>query len=154
MFDGLVYEGHRTVIGRHPRQQGRGEVVAGMQIAAEEGADRFLLTPIAVRADHLALTEGSFHSSADADGYFSSVALAVVSITDNGPLRSLSIYEMDDEDGAIAELDRRYSGVKARPTLRSSRRHFPKAGPSTGAIGKRFGAVSRRTWSCGTTNGA
>jgi tetratricopeptide (TPR) repeat protein len=113
MSDGLVYEDHRTVM--RTQAAGRREVVAGMQIAAEEGADRLVFIPLAVRGEHLALVQTSFHSSADADDFFSSVMLAVFSSTDNGPVQSISIYDLDDEDQAMAELDRRYIEDEGAP---------------------------------------
>jgi class 3 adenylate cyclase/tetratricopeptide (TPR) repeat protein len=113
MSVGLVYEDHRTVM--RTQAAGRREVVAGMQIAAEEGADRLVFTPLAVRGDHLALVQTSFESSADVDDFFPSVMLAVFSSADDSPVQSISIYDLDDRDQAMAELDRRYIEGEGAP---------------------------------------
>jgi tetratricopeptide (TPR) repeat protein len=113
MSDGLVYEDHRAVM--RTEAAGRSEIVAGMQIAAEEGADRLVFTPLAVRGDHLALVQASFRSSTDAHDFFSSLMLAVFSSNDDDLVQSISIYDLDDEDRAISELDRRYVEGEGAP---------------------------------------
>jgi class 3 adenylate cyclase/tetratricopeptide (TPR) repeat protein len=113
MSDEYVNEDHRTLIG--VGTVGRSEVVAGLQYQAEQGADRLQFTPFAVRGANLALIRTGTQSSADADDSFASVTLAVLSCTDDGLLDRISVYDLAEEDRAIAELDRRYLEGEGAP---------------------------------------
>jgi hypothetical protein len=113
MSDGLVYEDHRTIM-KTPAAGGR-EAVAGMRTMAKEGADRLEITPLAMRGDHHVLLRTCFRSSADPEAYFSSAELSVVSSADDGRHDRTSIYDLDHEDRAVADLERRYIEGEGAP---------------------------------------
>jgi hypothetical protein len=110
LSDGFVYDDHRSVV--NTQSVGRRDAVTHMKIAADQGADRLAFTPLAVRGASLALLKTSTPS---ADTSFGSVMLALVSGTDDGRLESTTVYDLTDEDRAIAELDRRYIEGEGAP---------------------------------------
>jgi hypothetical protein len=107
MSEGFVYDDHRSVV--NVQAVGLRDAVAHMQIAAEQGADRLVFTPLAVRGANVALVRQGTQSTADFENSFGSVMLAVISCTDEGRLDRTTVYDLDAEDRAIAELDRRYT---------------------------------------------
>jgi class 3 adenylate cyclase/tetratricopeptide (TPR) repeat protein len=113
MSEDFVYEDHRSVVG--VPAAGRQEVVAGMQFQIEQGADQLVVTPLAVRGSRLTLVRVSHQSSIDAENSFASVMLGVARETDDGRLDSISVYDLDDQDRAIAELDRLYIQGEGAP---------------------------------------
>jgi hypothetical protein len=108
--DDYVYEDHRPVVSVH--EEGRAQHVATMQVLAGQGGDRVASTVIAVRGERLALVPLGVESSDDGAESFASVMLAVVEITPDNRLGAVVVYGLDDEDGAAAELDRRYLVVE------------------------------------------
>jgi class 3 adenylate cyclase len=111
--DDYVYDDHRSVVNVEP--VGRREAVAHMQIAAEQGADRLVFTPLAVRGANHALVRMGTQSNADAENSFASVMLGVISNTIDGRQERITVYDLDDEDRAIADLDQRYIEGEGAP---------------------------------------
>jgi class 3 adenylate cyclase/tetratricopeptide (TPR) repeat protein len=113
LSEGFVYDDHRSVV--NTQAVGRREAVAHMQIAAEQGADRLAFTPLAVRGASHALVRMGTQSDTDAENSFASVMLAVISNTNNGRQDRVTVYDLDDEDRAIADLERRYVESEGAP---------------------------------------
>jgi class 3 adenylate cyclase/tetratricopeptide (TPR) repeat protein len=133
MSEDFVYEDHRSVVGVPAAR--RPEVVAGMQFQVEQGADQLVLTPLALRGTRLALIRISHQSSLDAENSFASVVLGVARGTDDGRLDGISIYDLVDQDRAIAELDRRYLEGEGAP-------HAAMLSPALAAVR----AINARDW--------
>jgi class 3 adenylate cyclase/tetratricopeptide (TPR) repeat protein len=104
--DEYVYEDHRPVVS--VREEGRAQHVATMQVLAGQGGERVASTVLAVRGERLALVRLGVESHADGAESFASVMLAAVEISADDRLGAVIVYGLDDEDGAAAELDRRY----------------------------------------------
>jgi hypothetical protein len=85
-----------------------------MQMLVQEGFDRFVWTPLALRGAHLALVRG-MRSSADAEDAFASLVLSIVSCVEDGQIDRIIVYDPDDEDRAIADLERRYIDGEGAP---------------------------------------
>jgi class 3 adenylate cyclase/tetratricopeptide (TPR) repeat protein len=111
--EAFVYDDHRSVV--NTPAVGRRDAVAHMQIAAEQGADRLAFTPLAVRGASVALIRMGTQSNADAEDSFGSVMLGVISSTNDGRLERTTVYDLDAEDRAVAELERRYVEGEGAP---------------------------------------
>ncbi|MGA8545923.1 MAG: BTAD domain-containing putative transcriptional regulator [Mycobacterium sp.] len=88
---------------------GRGPEIANMRATAEVGVKSMTSTAIAIRGERLALT--SFLSSAN----FPAEVLVIVEIDAENQISALVVFEPDDFDAAIAELDARYIAGEAAP---------------------------------------
>jgi class 3 adenylate cyclase/ketosteroid isomerase-like protein/tetratricopeptide (TPR) repeat protein len=112
LSDGFAYEDHRPVVAA--RSVGREVVVAGMQLVAEQGADRLTYAVIAVRGERLALLRIGAESHVDREDSFASVMLGVVEVDEEGRLCRNSTHGVHDMEAATAELERRYLAGEAQ----------------------------------------
>jgi hypothetical protein len=109
----VVYEDQRTVM--RTQSVGRNHVLSRMQMLVQQGFDRFVWTPLALRGANLALVRHSMQSSADAEESFASLVLSIVSCAEDGQIDRIIVYDLDDEDRAIADLERRYIDGEGAP---------------------------------------
>ena len=92
-------------------RHGRDAEVANMQAAAEVGITYTAFVVIATRGEHLILTRASVGGGGSAE--FSMDVLSVVEINSHNEITAFVIFELDDFDAAIAELDARYIAGEA-----------------------------------------
>ena len=87
-------------------RRGRDAEIANMQAAAEVGITYTAFVVIAVRGERLILTRASVGGGGSAE--FTADVLSVVEINSHNQIAAFVIFELDDFDDAIAELDARY----------------------------------------------
>jgi hypothetical protein len=102
--DDYIYIDHRPVVGL--REVGRDACRRTMQILADQGGDRVMYTVLATRGDRHALLRLGVQSDHDADDSFASVMLGVVTSAADDRFTSITVYGLDDEEQARAELER------------------------------------------------
>jgi ketosteroid isomerase-like protein len=86
-----------------------------MQMLVQQGFDRMVWTPVALRGARLALVRNSMQASADAEESFASLVLSIVSYIEDRQIDRITVYDLNDEDRAIAELERRYIDGEGAP---------------------------------------
>jgi hypothetical protein len=104
--DDILHLDHRPVVGL--REVGRDASRRTMQILAEQGGDRVVYTVLARRGERHALLRLGVQSDRDADDSFASVHLGVVTSSPDDRFASITVFGLDDEERARAELERQY----------------------------------------------
>ncbi|WP_197514016.1 nuclear transport factor 2 family protein [Mycobacterium sp. 1165178.9] len=83
--------------------------VANLREVAALGIVRISNKPLALRGDHLALGDATFHGR---DG-FGGETLAITEVDSDGLILAMIAFDLDDFDSAIAELEARYLAGEA-----------------------------------------
>jgi DNA-binding SARP family transcriptional activator len=105
LAEDFVTDDRRRVVNAGIRR-GRDAEIANMQAAAEVGITYTAFVVIAVRGERLILTRASVGGGGSAE--FTADVLSVVEINSHNQIAAFVIFELDDFDDAIAELDARY----------------------------------------------
>src|SRR3984957_6009932 len=106
----FVTDDRRRVVNAGIRR-GRDAEIANMQAAAEVGITYTAFVVIAVRGERLILTRASVGGGGSAE--FTADVLSVVEINSHSQIAAFVIFELDDFDDAITELDARYLAGEA-----------------------------------------
>ncbi|VEG41453.1 putative ATPase [Mycolicibacterium flavescens] len=133
-------------------RQGRDATMASMRAGAELGARSIASVVLAVRGDRLALLRTRYAGRDPKPEAFHMDDLTLVEIDTDNRLRAGVIFDLDDFDAAIAELDARYIGGEAAPYARAwsviagayasvSRRKRPAMTPNAVSVDWRRGAA-------------
>jgi class 3 adenylate cyclase len=111
----------------------RATLVSEAQAAAALGVTSMVSEVVAIRAQRLALVRTRFET-AGPDAFFAEI-FRMVEVDDDGLMVAAIVFDPDDIDAAIAELDARYLAVEAAPyahvwqsamdTLGEANRHEP-----------------------------
>ena len=108
--DDMIDDDRRCVVNAGERR-GRDAVIANLRTAADLGAKNITSTAIATRGDSLALCRLSF--SGQGAQAFHTEALGIAEIDADERFVAHVMFDSDDFDSAIAELDARYVGGEA-----------------------------------------
>ena len=92
---------------------GRAAQVANMQAVAEVGFEGLTSTVVATRGQRLALIRVRSSVRSSAPGEFAAEMLSIVEIDVDNRLTAADLFDADDIDAAIAELDARYLAGEA-----------------------------------------
>jgi class 3 adenylate cyclase len=103
--DDILTDDRRRAVNAGIRR-GRDAEIANLQAAAEVGLTYTAFVVIAARGERLILTRASVGGGGSAE--FTADALSVVEINSHNQIAAIVIFELDDFDAAIAELDARY----------------------------------------------
>jgi class 3 adenylate cyclase/tetratricopeptide (TPR) repeat protein/type II secretory pathway predicted ATPase ExeA len=110
--EGVLHEDRRKGL----RNDFEGRDTLGAQVEAMEGG-RFEIEPIAVRGDRLSLTRVTHYS---AGSEFAVTTLLISEVDAGGATLANIVFDEDDVDTAVAELDRRYAGGEGAPSSPTS----------------------------------
>jgi class 3 adenylate cyclase len=110
LADDFVTDDRRRAVNAGIRR-GRDAEIANMQAAAEVGITYTAFVVIAVRDERLILARASVGEGGSAE--FTADVLSVVEINSHNQIAAFVIFELDDFDSAIAELDARYLAGEA-----------------------------------------
>ncbi|MGE5696981.1 MAG: hypothetical protein ACM4D3_17645 [Candidatus Sericytochromatia bacterium] len=110
----IATEDRRRVVNAGVRQ-GRDAALADVRAYTEVGAKAIALDFIATRGDHLVLTRGRPLGRDGGPEAFSSDVLDVIETAADGRIVARILFDSDDFDAAIAELDARYLANEAAP---------------------------------------
>jgi DNA-binding SARP family transcriptional activator len=111
LADDILVDDRRRVVNAGIRR-GRDAEIANLQAAAEVGITYFASVVIAVRGERLILTRAS-GGEGGGSAEFTADVLSVVEINSHNQIAAIVIFELDDFDDAIAELDARYLAGEA-----------------------------------------
>ncbi|OBF12263.1 hypothetical protein A5730_05190 [Mycobacterium sp. ACS4054] len=112
MADQYLVDDRRRTVNAGVRR-GRDAAVDDFRAAADVGFTEATSTVIATRGTHLALTVVRFSSTDRRPGSFKIETLVVAEINARNRLANAVVFEPDDFDAAIAELDARYLAGEA-----------------------------------------
>jgi len=110
LADDFVTDDRRRAVNAGIRH-GRDAEIANMQAAAEVGVTYTAFVVIATRGERLILLHVSVGGGGSAE--FATDALSVVEVNSHNQIAAFVIFELDDFDAAIAELDARYRAGEA-----------------------------------------
>ncbi|WP_413783602.1 BTAD domain-containing putative transcriptional regulator [Mycolicibacterium chubuense] len=138
LADGFTLDDRRRTVNGGIRR-GRQAEVHGLQTAADVGFDDLAWVEIATRGNHLALLRVEWFDSRHSGATFRAEWLGIAEIHADGRLSALVMFDLDDFDAAIAELDARYLAGEAAPFARTfsvvaqgfSARHRREVSPTT-----------------------
>jgi hypothetical protein len=111
--DDIFHLDHRPVVGL--REVGRDAARRTMQILAEQGRDRVVYTVLATRGERHALLRLGVQSDRDRDDSFASVQLGVITSSPDDLFAGITVFGLDDEDRARAELERQNEHSETAP---------------------------------------
>ncbi|MDQ1539662.1 MAG: hypothetical protein QOH29_388, partial [Actinomycetota bacterium] len=158
LAEDFVTDDRRRVVNAGIRR-GRDAEIANMQAAAEVGITYTAFVVIAVRGERLILTRASVGGGGSAE--FTADVLSVVEINSHNQIAAFVIFELDDFDDAITELDARYLAGEAAAHARTwsviagayaalNRHEFPATTPDWVNIDHRgetaFGAADLKAY--------
>lgn len=103
--DGLSGADHRRVVNAGDRGS-RETVIEDLKVSADLGFAIWMVDVVAIRGERLALTR--VRASGRDPETIQNDALNLVEIGADGSLTSIVVFDLDDIDGAFAELDSRY----------------------------------------------
>ncbi|GFG95343.1 hypothetical protein MTIM_12220 [Mycobacterium timonense] len=114
--DNYVSIDHRRIVSAEP-QHSRGDVIRDLQAAAEVGFTISMVNAVAIRGERLVLARvrasGRDPEAAQND------ALNIVEIDDEDRIANVVVYDLEDLDAAIGELDARYVAGEAADHART-----------------------------------
>jgi DNA-binding SARP family transcriptional activator len=110
LADDFVTDDRRRAVNAGIRH-GRDAEIANMQAAAEVGVTYTAFVVIATRGERLILAHASVGGGGSAE--FATDVLSVVEVNSHNQIAAFVIFELDDFDAAIAELDARYLAGEA-----------------------------------------
>ncbi len=131
-------------------KRGRDVEIANLRAVADVGITYTAFVVLAARGERLILARASVGGVGSAE--FSTDALSVVEINSDNQIAAIGIFELDDFDSAIAELDARYLAGEAAAYAHTwsglaiafagfNRRELPKRTPDWANIDHRRGAA-------------
>lgn len=97
----------RRVVGAGVRQGREGEL-ENLRTWADIGVEDFAADPIAIRGEHLALCRARWAGANQHSKAFQSEALGVVEVDADNQIAARVMFDSDDIDSALAELEARY----------------------------------------------
>ena len=112
--DDIVTDDRRRVANAGIRH-GRDADIANLQAAADIGITYLASVVIAARGEHLILTRARASVGDDESGEFIAETLGVVEINFHSQVAAMVVFEVDDFESALAELDARYLAGEAAP---------------------------------------
>nr|WP_081289880.1 BTAD domain-containing putative transcriptional regulator [Mycobacterium colombiense] len=114
LAEGFFTEDRRRVVGVEARH-GRDAEIASMRVVADLGGTNMTSTVVATRGARLILTRLRYADWDQAPGAFRTDVLDVIEIDSNERLLTRIVFDPDDFDAAVAELDARYLAGEAEP---------------------------------------
>ncbi|OBJ08137.1 regulator [Mycobacterium sp. 1465703.0] len=108
--DGLSGADHRRVVNAGDRGS-RETVIEDLKVSADLGFAIWMVDVVAIRGERLALTR--VRASGRDPETIQNDALNLIEIGADGSLTSIVVFDLDDIDGAFAELDSRYLAGEA-----------------------------------------
>ncbi|WP_301337078.1 BTAD domain-containing putative transcriptional regulator [Mycobacterium colombiense] len=114
LAEGFFTEDRRRVVGVEARH-GRAAEIASMRVVADLGGTNMTSTVVATRGARLILTRLRYADWDQAPGAFRTDVLDVIEIDSNERLLTRIVFDPDDFDAAVAELDARYLAGEAAP---------------------------------------
>jgi hypothetical protein len=150
LADDLHNEDRRRVVNAGIRH-GRDSLLTDMRAAADIGVPAFASVEIATRGERLVLVRAETRYD-DRPGAFHVDNLAVAEFDAEGRMSAQIVFDLDDLDGALAELDARYIAGEAAACARTwsalaeayaaiNRRETPATSPHMVSIDHRRGAA-------------
>ncbi|MEW2482251.1 BTAD domain-containing putative transcriptional regulator [Mycobacterium sp. NPDC049093] len=112
LYRDAAIDDRRRFVGDGSRH-GRDAVIAHGHAVVDVGLKTDDVTTIAIRGDHLALTRVQVSKSGSEPDRFSIDDLQVVEIDANERILAIVVFDLDDIDSALAELDARYLAGEA-----------------------------------------
>lgn len=112
LADDATVEDRRPVV-NYGLMQGRDSVVESLRVGADTGVAHVSQTTIATRGERLALVHIHFSSHDQRFEAFQSDFIVAVETDTTGRSGANVVYDVEDFDAAIAELDSRYRGGEA-----------------------------------------
>jgi hypothetical protein len=114
-----IYNGdHRRVVNAGI-QHGRDAAMENMRLAADLGITHATSSVIAIRGEHLALIRAQFSQDDEKSETFHVDVLQLVEIDADERIVAIKMFDADDFEPAIAELDGRYLAGEAAPYART-----------------------------------
>ena len=117
LTDDVFSDDRRRVVNEAARR-GRDAEMASVRAIAELGGSQITPTAIATRGEHLVLVRNSF-SLRDSPEPFEGEVLDVVEVSAGNQIASHVLFDVDDVDAAIAELDAQYIAGEAAAHART-----------------------------------
>lgn len=99
--------------------RGRDTALAAMRETADTGTTEVQSTTVATRGDQLMLTRGRYSGADSASDGYSTDVLCVFEINADHRATAVIVFDPDDFDAALAELDARYLAGDAVPNART-----------------------------------
>ena len=118
LADGVVYDDRRRVVNAGVRH-GRDVHMADDRAAAEIGAEYVTFDVIAIRGERLALSCVRIINRNTSPGEVAAQILGIAEIDVTNQIAAIVIFDEDDIDGALQELDARYLAGEAAPYERT-----------------------------------
>jgi hypothetical protein len=109
MTDDILHVDHRPVM--RLRQVGRDAARRNSQLLAEQG-DRAVYTVLATRGKRHALLRLGVQSDREVEDSFASVMLGVIVSSPDDRFASITVFGLEDEDRARAELERQFESAE------------------------------------------
>jgi hypothetical protein len=107
LADDICTDDRRRIVGAGIRH-GRDAEIAGMNATAEVGTKNITGAVLATRGENLALSRVCFSGHDQASATFLAEVLGVVETNADNMIEAVVVFDLDDFDGAFAELDARY----------------------------------------------
>ncbi|MFZ0715838.1 BTAD domain-containing putative transcriptional regulator [Mycobacterium sp.] len=147
LADDIVIDDRRRAVNAGMRH-GRDAEIANMRAAADTGFTYVTSVVIAARGQRLILTRASGRDNGSEE--FQSDALGVAEINSDNQISAIVVFDLDDFDSALAELDARYLAGEAAPHAHTwsvisgghaalSRNQLPPVAPDCVSIDHRRG---------------
>jgi tetratricopeptide (TPR) repeat protein len=119
MADDIAADDRRRVVGLGVQPGGRETVIANTRAIADLGMANVASTVIATRGEHLILTRARYTGHDQGPGAFRTDLLDVVKIDPENRLVASVIFDPDDIDAGLEELDARYLAGEAAAHART-----------------------------------
>ncbi|MBW0016168.1 MAG: hypothetical protein JO236_01255 [Mycobacterium sp.] len=116
LADDIVIDDRRRIVNAGTRH-GRETEIANLRATADAGFTYMTSVVIAGRGERLILARAAGRD--DGSEEFLSEALAVVEVSSHNQIRAIVVFDIDDFEAAIAELDTRYLAGEAAAHARS-----------------------------------
>nr|WP_268778108.1 BTAD domain-containing putative transcriptional regulator [Mycolicibacterium malmesburyense] len=113
VVDVLHVEDRRRGFGR--MGEDRASEITNLRQLAAIGVVQILPTPRAVRGDRLCLSHMLFRGRDTRPDAYETEALTLTEVDDRGLITAMIVFDTDDFDAAIADLDARYEAGEANP---------------------------------------
>ncbi|WP_267304851.1 BTAD domain-containing putative transcriptional regulator [Mycobacterium barrassiae] len=117
LAEDLSLDDRRRIVNAGTRR-GRSAAIADARAVAELGGTEITSDVIATRGDRLFLARSHLSSRGQGSETFSTESLCVAMSDDDGRITARVVFDPDDIDTAIAELDARYMAGEAMPYAR------------------------------------
>ncbi|MDQ1447060.1 MAG: hypothetical protein QOC79_31, partial [Actinomycetota bacterium] len=112
LADDIYTDDRRRIVGAGIRH-GRDAEIAGMKATAEVGTKNMTETVLATRGESLALGRVCFSGHDQASATFLAEVLGVVETNADNRIKAVVVFDLDNIEGAFAELDARYLAGEA-----------------------------------------